>query len=162
PGTAGHHLQVLERAGLAQVVARRVVRGIVAKYYTRTARIFSFCFPAELSERPSFAVDMLQQAHDELAESRAAYGQDAEMKGGYPRVRLAPERVQRYVERLEALIEDFLAEKPDPAGCVYGLVGSLFVAPPYLQGPVAQDTHDAHDEAAGKGEERDDGRASTD
>src|SRR5262249_19643406 len=42
PGTIGHHLQVLERAGLAQVVARRLVRGIVAKYYTRTARLFNF------------------------------------------------------------------------------------------------------------------------
>src|SRR5262249_32758062 len=27
PGTIGHHLQVLEEAGLAQVVARRLVRG---------------------------------------------------------------------------------------------------------------------------------------
>jgi len=159
PGTAGHHLQVLEKAGLAQIVARRVVRGIVAKYYTRTARIFSFCSPAEPSERPSFAVDMLQQAHDELVESVAAFGKDAEMKGGYPRVRLAPEQVQRYMQRLEALIEDFLAEKPDPAGRVYGLVGSLFVAPPFLQGLVAQD---AQSEAAGNGEEREDGRTSTD
>src|SRR5689334_17362152 len=41
-GTVGHHLQVLEAAGLAQVVARRLVRGIVAKYYSRTARIFVF------------------------------------------------------------------------------------------------------------------------
>ncbi|MBO0797133.1 MAG: winged helix-turn-helix transcriptional regulator, partial [Ktedonobacteraceae bacterium] len=30
PGTIGHHLQVLEEAGLAQVVAKRLVRGIVA------------------------------------------------------------------------------------------------------------------------------------
>src|SRR5215470_2990458 len=48
PGTIGHHLQVLESAGLAQVVARRLVRGIVAKYYTRTARIFLYDFPAEV------------------------------------------------------------------------------------------------------------------
>ena len=31
PGTIGHHLQVLEETGLAKVVARRLVRGIVAK-----------------------------------------------------------------------------------------------------------------------------------
>src|SRR6266487_5865713 len=42
PGTIGHHLQALEAAGLAQVVARRLVRGTVAKYYTRTARIFVY------------------------------------------------------------------------------------------------------------------------
>src|SRR5689334_22783650 len=41
PGTAGHHLQVLEAAGLARVVARRLlVHGIVAKYYARSARLF--------------------------------------------------------------------------------------------------------------------------
>src|SRR5436305_14899288 len=50
PGTIGHHLQVLEAAGLAQVVARRTVHGIVAKYYTRTARTFIFDFPPEIGE----------------------------------------------------------------------------------------------------------------
>lgn len=48
PGTVGHHLHVLEDAGLAQIVARRVVRGIVAKYYTRTARIFDFDLPVDI------------------------------------------------------------------------------------------------------------------
>src|SRR5690348_15294496 len=47
PGTVSHHLQVLETAGLAQVVARRLIRGIVAKYYTRTARLLQFDFPPE-------------------------------------------------------------------------------------------------------------------
>src|SRR5258708_13783624 len=40
PGAIGHHLHVLEAAGLARIVARRITRGIVANYYTRTARIF--------------------------------------------------------------------------------------------------------------------------
>jgi hypothetical protein len=31
PGTVGHHLQVLEAAGLAQIVARRLVHGIVVQ-----------------------------------------------------------------------------------------------------------------------------------
>src|SRR5690242_19500028 len=35
PGAIGHQLHVLEKAGLVQVVARRMIRGIVAKYYTR-------------------------------------------------------------------------------------------------------------------------------
>ena len=35
PGAIGHHLHVLEAAGLAQVVARRIMRGIIANYYTR-------------------------------------------------------------------------------------------------------------------------------
>jgi DNA-binding transcriptional ArsR family regulator len=38
PGAIGHELRVLEAAGLAQVVARRLVTGIVARNYARTAR----------------------------------------------------------------------------------------------------------------------------
>src|SRR5260370_42438041 len=49
PGAIGHHLHVLEAAGLAKVIARRLVRGIVANYYTRTARIFTYDFPDEMS-----------------------------------------------------------------------------------------------------------------
>src|SRR5215467_4196682 len=60
PGTIGYHLQVLEEAGLAQIVARRLVRGIVAKYYTRTARVFDFKFPEEMAvEAPESVVDWL-------------------------------------------------------------------------------------------------------
>src|SRR5215469_15718415 len=41
-GAIGHHLQVLEATGLAQIVAKRFVRGFVAKYYARTAHIFTY------------------------------------------------------------------------------------------------------------------------
>src|SRR5438270_7040729 len=45
PGAIGHHLHVLEEAGMAKVVARRIMHGIVANYYTRTARIFVVDLP---------------------------------------------------------------------------------------------------------------------
>jgi DNA-binding transcriptional ArsR family regulator len=134
PGTVGHHLQVLEAAGLAQVVARRLVRGIVAKYYTRTARIFDFAPRLSTEEVVSPTEDFLRQAHAELAEALAAYGTGAALTWGYPRVRLSLQRAARYERRLDALLEEFLAEEPDPTGKVYALAGALFVAPPYLQG----------------------------
>jgi len=62
PGTIGHHLQVLESAGLAQVVARRLVRGIVAKYYTRTARIFTYNFPDVVTGKIPALVRLLTDA----------------------------------------------------------------------------------------------------
>ena len=37
-GTVGHHLKVLEAAGLVRVVATRQVRALTAKYYGRTGR----------------------------------------------------------------------------------------------------------------------------
>lgn len=48
PGAIGHHLHVLEEAGLVKVVARRITRGIVASYYTRSARIYDYDLPPEV------------------------------------------------------------------------------------------------------------------
>src|SRR5579862_2582260 len=76
PGTVGHHLQVLEAAGLAQVVARRLVRGIVAKYYTRTARIFMYELPREVTGEYSGSLDIISHAREQLAEAYADYGED--------------------------------------------------------------------------------------
>src|SRR5215510_4706578 len=49
PNKISYHLRILEAAGLAQIVARRHIRGIVAKYYTRTARNFLFEAPPEIA-----------------------------------------------------------------------------------------------------------------
>src|SRR5262249_28673566 len=76
PGTINHHLQTLEAAGLAQVVARRIIRGIVAKYYTRTARIFLYGAPDEESGIQSMTLNILTHARDELAESLASLGHE--------------------------------------------------------------------------------------
>src|SRR5947207_9096686 len=64
PGAIGHHLHVLEAAGLAQVVARRLTRGIVANYYTRTARIFTYDLPPDVIG--DVALDIITRARDEL------------------------------------------------------------------------------------------------
>src|SRR5947209_16719764 len=72
PGTIGHHLQVLEEAGLAKVVARRLVRGIVAKYYTRTARIFNFTLSKEIRGATTPSFDILSHVRDEFIEAEAA------------------------------------------------------------------------------------------
>ena len=132
PGAIGHHLHVLEAAGLAKVVARRLTRGIVANYYTRTARIFDFCLSREIAGE-SFGLDIFTNVRNELAESIESGGEDALLYDGFPRIRLSPERAQAYSERLEALVDDILHEKPDPDGKVYGIFVAMFVAPPYLQ-----------------------------
>src|SRR5947209_10809260 len=143
PGTVGHHLQVLEEAGLAKIVARRLVRGIVAKYYTRTAHIFTFAFPSEVRGEQSSSANILFLAHEELKESIETMGEDASsMCSAFPHVRLSLERAKVYQERLSALLDDLLVETPDPNGQVYGLVFSLFLAPAYAQSiktsPVAE------------------------
>ncbi len=146
-GTIGHHLQVLEEAGLARVAARRLVHGIVAKYYTRTARIFMFDLPREVTGDIEMGLQILTDARDEYAESLATMQEEATFPcSSFPHARLSPERAQVYKERLDALIEDFLQEAPDPTGQVYGLLISMFKSPAYMQGSPtvfpAQETAD--------------------
>src|SRR5262245_12712739 len=120
PGAIGHHLRILEAAGLAQVVARRMTRGIVANYYTRTARIFKFDLPAEIAGDKSVELDIITTARDELAEALASGDDDPYCDNAFPHVRLSPERAKAYNERIQALVEDILREPYDPIGDVYG------------------------------------------
>lgn len=142
PGTIGHHLQVLESAGLAQVVARRLVRGIVAKYYTRTARIFTYNFPDVVTGKVPALVRFLTDARDELAETLVDGGTDALVKTAFPHARLTPERQSYFERRLMDLVEEFIAEPPTSDGAVFSLSVAFFQSPSYLQdGPVAEPTH---------------------
>src|SRR6266480_7205850 len=122
PGAIGHHLHVLEAAGLAQVVARRLIRGIIANYYTRSARIFDYELSREVTGDTSISLDIITKVRDELAESLENIEEDTYRSEAFPHVRLSPERARYYSERLKALIEDILHEKPDPDGKVYGVL----------------------------------------
>ena len=136
PGAIGHHLHVLEAAGLAQVVARRLIRGIVANYYTRTARIFTYDLPRQVTGDTSINLDIIAKAYEELAEAAANMKEDVNQCAGFPHVRLSPERVKYFSERLQSLVDDVLSEASDPNGKVYGILVSMFMAPNYMQGPA--------------------------
>src|SRR6266852_703940 len=135
PGAIGHHLHVLEAAGLARVVARRLVRGIVANYYTRTARIFKYDLPSEVIGDTSINLDIMAKAYEELAEAEANKEADIHQCSSFPHIRLSPERAMHYSERINTLIDDILQEIPDSNGKVYGILVSMFMAPAYMQGP---------------------------
>lgn len=134
PGTIGHHLQVLEAAGLAKVVARRQVRGTVAKYYTRTARIFLFYPPLEAAAQSFLTLDFVREAHNELLDLQAQPGgTQLPNGGGFPHARLSPARAEAYTQRLYALMDEFIQEPTDPDGTVVSLCVALFTSPDYLQ-----------------------------
>jgi DNA-binding transcriptional ArsR family regulator len=143
PGAIGHHLRVLEEAGLAKVVARRLVRGIVASYYTRTARIFTYELPEDVKGGVSSALDIMDTARNELIEAQASLKEDPYQCISFPHVRLSPERARQYIERLDALLDDLLHEQPDPDGKVYGVLMSMFRSPSYMQGLDTSPTNDA-------------------
>jgi DNA-binding transcriptional ArsR family regulator len=101
-GTVGHHLKVLERAGLIRVVRTRKVRAVTEKFYGRTARLFLYQTEDPADGRAISAVT-LRQAANEVEQAPFATG------FGLVRARLTKKDVERFERRLKKLLDDFRA-----------------------------------------------------
>lgn len=121
-GTAGHHLKVLERAGLVRVVRTRQVRAMTERYYGRVARLYVIRCDDEGGDDelvPFLAATSLRAAADEVAASGIVSTQ------GLIHTRLTPADARRFVRRLDKLVEDFrTSERPD--GVPMGLTMALY------------------------------------
>jgi DNA-binding transcriptional ArsR family regulator len=107
-GTVGHHLKVLERAGLIRVVRTRQVRALTEKFYGRVAKLFLFEAEDPEDVRALGATTMRQVAHElEHAPNGASWG--------FVRARLSPEDARRFHRRVDRLIDDFRSA-PEVAG----------------------------------------------
>jgi DNA-binding transcriptional ArsR family regulator len=112
-GTVGHHLKVLESAGLIRVVRTRKVRAVTEKFYGRTARLFLFQTEDPADGRAISAVTLRQAANEaELAPLVTGFG--------LVRARLTMKDIDRFERRAKKLMEDFRAA--DRAG---GIPSSL-------------------------------------
>lgn len=111
-GTVGHHVKVLEEAGLIRVVRTRQVRAITEKFYGRTA--WMFIVEAEgVEEDRGFAAAGLRRAATEIEQAPEP------MAFGVIRARLAPADRRRFDRRLRRLLDDFAAaEQADGEPCV--------------------------------------------
>lgn len=120
-GTVGHHLKVLEQAGLIRVVRTRKVRAVTEKFYGRTAHLFLF-HAEDPADARALGSTVLRQAASELDRARAG--------GcfGHPKARLSEKDVRRFDRRLERLMDDFLAADT-PGGTPFALVGALYARP---------------------------------
>lgn len=117
-GSVGHHLKVLERAGLVRVVRRRKVRALTEKYYGRTARTFLI-----KGDVGGGQVPMLDQAMREfvppLTEDKAG------VMFTIRHARVPLEKIEAFARRVQALAEDFAAQ--DPGGdTTYGFVAGVY------------------------------------
>jgi len=125
-GTVGHHIGVMEDAGLIHVVRTKKVRAIEAKYYGRTARTFLLTsrFDADLELSPDF---FLTSAASEFA--KASQSQEAE--SGAPMLstlryaRIPEDRASEWALRLGELAQEFAAE-PRAGEVTYGLLVALY------------------------------------
>ena len=101
-GTVGHHLKVLERAGLIRVVRTRKVRAVTEKFYGRTARLFLFQTEDPADSRAISAVTLRQAANEvELAPIVTGFG--------LVRARLSEKDMERFERRTKKLMDDFRA-----------------------------------------------------
>ena len=101
-GTVGHHLKVLESAGLIRVVRTRKVRAVTEKFYGRTARLFLYQTEDPADGRAISAVTLRQAANEvELAPVSAGFG--------LVRARLTQKDMDRFERRTKKLMDDFRA-----------------------------------------------------
>ncbi len=124
-GTVGHHVGVLEHAGLIRVVRTKKVRAIEAKYYGRTARTFLL---GEAKGDIDLAPDhFLKTAALEYAQSVAAHPQpvDAGPLSTLRYARIPEDRVQEWHDRLVDLAQEFTKE-PRSGDTVHGLLIAFY------------------------------------
>ena len=101
-GTVGHHLKVLEAAGLIRVVRTRKVRAVTEKFYGRTARLFLYQTEDPADGRAISAVTLRQAASEvDLAPLVTGFG--------LVRARLTEKEIDRFERRLKKLMGDFRA-----------------------------------------------------
>jgi DNA-binding transcriptional ArsR family regulator len=122
-GTVGHHLKVLERAGLIRVVRTRQVRALTEKYYGRVARLYQLKTVDTEQDLGGGAITamVLRHAADEALATDAEEAGEAAVR----RVRLTEPDVRRFRRRLLRLFGDFEAAD-DPEGELHLLSFAFF------------------------------------
>jgi DNA-binding transcriptional ArsR family regulator len=121
-GTVGHHLKVLEKAGLVRVVRTRKVRAVTENYFGRTARLFIFkSTDADGEDVRNVAAAALRRAAEELL----PIGDDGRTTFAVVHARLKDADAKRLTKRLERLIDDFRAAE-SATGNDYGLAAALY------------------------------------
>ena len=128
-GTVGHHVKVLERAGLIRVVRTRKVRAVTEKYYGRTARLF--LYESADGQNAEDVRNIVAASLRIAAEEIPPYQPEDEGYGasGVLRVRLNEADARRFNRRVDKLMDEFRAAD-DPAGERYGLAVAMYKRAP--------------------------------
>jgi DNA-binding transcriptional ArsR family regulator len=123
-GTVGHHVKVLESAGLVTVVRTRQVRAVTERYYGRTARLFLYESADATSNKDvrDIVATSLRIAAEEILPADEEEGVAC---SGALRVRLNPEDALRFNRRLDRLMDEF-RKADDPTGQPFGLAIALY------------------------------------
>jgi hypothetical protein len=115
----GHHLKVLEREGLVEVVEERKVRAMTERVFARSFDILRIRVPGEEGDRLAF---LFEQARREAA---PADTQPFEEHSRLYRVRMPVERAPDFAARVVALADEFAAAD-EGDGRTFGMAAAVY------------------------------------
>ena len=124
-GTIGHHVQVLEEAGLIHVVRTKKVRAIEAKYYGRVARTFlltSQVKDIDVGISPDY---FLTSAAADYANAAHTHEDEMPMMSTLRYARIPEERAREWVLRLGELTQEFVADVRE-GETTYGMLVAFY------------------------------------
>jgi DNA-binding transcriptional ArsR family regulator len=118
-GKVGHHLKVLERHGLVEVVEERAVRAVTEKLYGLTYDYLRVKTAGRDATDP--LVFLFEQA---VREAASAAAQPFDGGRRLYSIRMPQERAAEFARRLEQLADEFAASGGE--GPVFGFAGAVF------------------------------------
>jgi DNA-binding transcriptional ArsR family regulator len=125
-GTIGHHVGVLETAGLIHVVRTKKVRAIQAKYYGRTARTFLLTSKGEtdMGPAPDF---FLAAAAEEFARAHLLIDESGEtpIMSTLRYARIPNDRAAEWVLRLGEMTQEFASDQRG-GDTTFGLLAAFY------------------------------------
>jgi DNA-binding transcriptional ArsR family regulator len=122
-GTIGHHVGVLEGAGLIRVAETKRVRGVVEKRYLRVARQFKLPDPDGEDVDSDIGLLPIRAA---LAEATPARGKSDPSTSFVVRARMPASRAKRFADLINQIAAEFADGAPG-TGETFGFVGAIYV-----------------------------------
>lgn len=118
-GKVGHHLKVLEREGLVEVVEERKVRAMTERVFAPTFDTLHVMVPGAEGDRLQFLFG--QAAREAAPAADQPFGDSGRLYS----VPMSPERAAGFAGRLDALADEFTAAA-EPGHPVFGFAGAVF------------------------------------
>jgi DNA-binding transcriptional ArsR family regulator len=128
-GTIGHHVGVLEGAGLIRLAETKRVRGVVEKRYLRVARQFKLPDADEEDVDPDIGLLPIRAA---LAEATPGKGKSDPSTAFVVRARMPASRAKRFADLINQVAAEFADGAPG-SGETFGFVGAIYV-PDWAEG----------------------------
>ena len=120
--TVAHHVAVLTRNGLLQVVRTRRVRAIEERFYGRTARMFYVALePSSAGEDPPRDFNDFEVA---ARESAPAY-ENGQLFGFIRHARISEDQASEFWAKMAALVEEF-DRMPRSGDTMYGFAIGIY------------------------------------